>query len=73
MTSLILVGSFAVMGVSDFMPTSQFGLLTSLTIVLALAADLTLLPVVLSWGTASAKQPRPDLGTAKAVDWAQLT
>lgn len=73
MTSLILVGSFAVMGVSDFMPTSQFGLLTSLTIVLAVAADLTLLPVVLSWGTASAKQPRPDLGMAKAVDWAQLT
>lgn len=49
MTSLILVGAFACMGLSDFMPTSQFGLLSSLTIILALVADLTLLPVILSW------------------------
>jgi predicted RND superfamily exporter protein len=49
MTSVILVGAFAGMGLSDFMPTAQFGLLSSLTIVLALVADLTLLPVILSW------------------------
>jgi predicted RND superfamily exporter protein len=49
MTSVILVGSFAAMGFSDFMPTAQFGLLSSLTILLALAADLTLLPIVLTW------------------------
>jgi predicted RND superfamily exporter protein len=49
MTSLILVGAFAGMGLSDFMPTSLFGLLSSLTILLALVTDLTLLPVVLSW------------------------
>ena len=49
MTSFILVGSFAAMGLSDFMPTSQFGLLSSFTVVLALVADLTLLPVVLAW------------------------
>jgi predicted RND superfamily exporter protein len=48
MTSVILVGAFAGMGFSDFMPTSQFGLLSSLTIILALAADLALLPVLLA-------------------------
>ena len=49
LTSVILVGAFSIMGLSDFMPTSQFGLLSSLTIILALVADLTLLPVILSW------------------------
>jgi predicted RND superfamily exporter protein len=46
-TSLILAGSFAVMGLSDFVPTANFGLFTALTILLALAADLTLLPWML--------------------------
>ncbi len=66
MTSLILVGAFACMGFSDFMPTSLFGLLSSLTILLALVADLTLLPVVLSWrrdpailGSRAAGRPTP--------------
>ena len=48
MTTLILVGAFASMGLSDFMPTLQFGLLSSLTIILALVADLALLPVLLA-------------------------
>ena len=49
-TSVILVGAFAVMGLSDFVLTAQFGILASLTIVLALAADLLLVPVLLAWG-----------------------
>jgi predicted RND superfamily exporter protein len=58
MTSIILIGAFASMGLSDFMPTAQFGLLSSLTIMLALVADLTLLPVMLSWRhRASARSP----------------
>ena len=61
MTSIILIGAFASMGLSDFMPTAQFGLLTSLTIMLALVADLTLLPVMLSWRhRASARSPRTE-------------
>ena len=61
MTSIILIGAFASMGLSDFMPTAQFGLLTSLTIMLALVADLTLLPVMLSWRhRASAWSPRTE-------------
>lgn len=68
MTSVILVGSFASMGLSDFMPTSQFGLLSSLTIVLALVADLTLLPVILSWRQrGSARQPSTGRGAVKTM------
>lgn len=49
-TSVILIGSFAVMGASGFIPTAQFGLLSSATIGIALIADLSLLPVLLAWG-----------------------
>lgn len=70
MTSVILVGAFAGMGFSDFMPTSQFGLLSSFTIVLALAADLALLPVILSWrsrATAREARTEPSRVTAEIV------
>ena len=46
-TSVILIGAFLVLGASDFLPTAQFGLLSSLTICLALAASLFLVPVLL--------------------------
>lgn len=49
-TSAILIGAFMVMGLSGFLPTAQFGILSSLTILLALAADLALVPVLLAWG-----------------------
>lgn len=49
-TSAILIGAFLVMGLSGFLPTAQFGLFSSLTILLALAADLALVPVLLAWG-----------------------
>ena len=66
-TSLILIGAFVLMGFSNFMPTSQFGLLTSLTIGLALVADLTLLPVLLSGDRKVARdiQSTPVLSTAQ--------
>lgn len=73
MTSLILVGGFAIMGLSDFMPTSQFGLLSSLTIVLALGADIAVLPVVLSWRRRvrqSIDQPNAVAGAAHEQDTA---
>ncbi len=63
MTSVILVGAFAGMGFSDFMPTSQFGLLSSLTIILALTADLALLPVLLaSPSRVTSRLPGTDAG-----------
>jgi predicted RND superfamily exporter protein len=46
-TSAVLVGAFVSMGLSDFLPTAHFGLFSSLTIALALTADLTLLPVLI--------------------------
>jgi predicted RND superfamily exporter protein len=49
-TSVLLVGAFVVMGLSGFLPTAQFGLLSALVIVLALAIDLTLTPLLLGWG-----------------------
>jgi hypothetical protein len=46
-TSLILAGGFSVMALSDFTPTASFGIFTALTILLALAADMTFLPWML--------------------------
>jgi predicted RND superfamily exporter protein len=47
LTSVILTGSFGCMMVSDFMPTANFGVFTALTILAALAVDLTVLPLAL--------------------------
>lgn len=46
-TSLIIATGFALLGLSDFVPGVLFGLLTGLAIIIALVADLTLLPVLL--------------------------
>lgn len=46
-TSVVLGLGFAVLLLSDFRPTARFGGLTALTVVLALAADLTLLPALI--------------------------
>jgi hypothetical protein len=48
LTSLLLVGGFAVMVLSDFTPTADFGLFTSVTVLLALLTDLLFLPSLLS-------------------------
>lgn len=47
MTSVILVAGFSVLFFSKFVPNGELGLLTSITIVCALAADLILLPALL--------------------------
>jgi predicted RND superfamily exporter protein len=47
-TSVILSVSFGVMTFSDFTPTANFGSFTALTILLALAADLCLVPWALA-------------------------
>jgi len=74
MTSLILVGGFAIMGLSDFMPTSEFGLLSSLTILLALAADVALLPVVLAWRRrVPVRERRADAELSRRPAWGRLT
>jgi len=47
-TTLIIVLGFSVLGLSNFVPTVFFGLLTGLAMTLALVADLTLLPALLA-------------------------
>lgn len=46
-TSTMIVLGFAILALSNFMPTVHFGLLTGLAIIVALAANLTLLPALL--------------------------
>lgn len=46
-TSLILIGGFLTMTLSDFMPSAEFGGLFAITILFALFGDLLLLPVLL--------------------------
>jgi predicted RND superfamily exporter protein len=46
-TTVILAAGFTVLAVSTFQMNSQLGLLTAMTIVIALVADLLLLPAVL--------------------------
>ena len=47
-TSVVLTAGFGVFCFSDFLGTRNFGLLTGLTVMVALAADLLVLPAVLS-------------------------
>ena len=48
-SGLALCAGFAVMLSSSFVGAIYFGLLTMLTIMIALVADLVLLPVLLRW------------------------
>lgn len=47
MTSFLLSTGFLVMVASDFYPTSNFGWLTSLTVLIALACEMLLMPALL--------------------------
>jgi predicted RND superfamily exporter protein len=47
MTSFLLSSGFLVMVASDFYPTANFGWLTSLTVLIALAAEIFLMPTLL--------------------------
>lgn len=47
-TTVILSGSFSVLYFSDFMPTSHFSIVTVSALVIALVADLFMLPALLS-------------------------
>ncbi len=46
-TSMIIIGGFSILMLSNFLPTVNFGLLTALAMILALLANLTLLPALL--------------------------
>jgi len=59
LTSIILVGGFGALAVSDFVPTAHFGIFSSLTIVAALVMDLTVLPLALRLGRSGQPRGRP--------------
>lgn len=46
-TTIVLVAGFAILATSNFVPTADMGLLTAITIAVALAADYLLLPPLL--------------------------
>jgi predicted RND superfamily exporter protein len=48
-TSVIVIAGFSVLALSNFIPSILFGLLTGLAMAMALAANLTLLPLLLKW------------------------
>lgn len=48
-TTLVLITGFMVLALSDFLPTAQMGLLTAITLGMALLADFLLLPPLLIW------------------------
>ena len=48
-TSVIIIAGFSVLALSNFIPSILFGLLTGLAMFMALAANLTLLPLLLRW------------------------
>jgi predicted RND superfamily exporter protein len=49
-TSVIIIAGFSILALSNFIPTILFGLLTGLAMLMALIANLTLLPLLLKWG-----------------------
>ncbi len=52
-TSVIIVAGFSILSLSNFIPTIFFGLLTGFSMLIALVANLTLLPVLLRLTRAS--------------------
>jgi predicted RND superfamily exporter protein len=52
-TSVIIIAGFSILALSNFIPSILFGLLTGLAMLMALIANLTLLPLLLRWGKVS--------------------
>jgi predicted RND superfamily exporter protein len=64
-TALVLALGFATLALSEFRPTARFGELTAVTIVLALAAELLLLPALVH--ALAGLLERPPLATQEAA------
>ena len=47
LTSAVLLGGFGVLALSSFNPNVHFGMISALVVVLALVADLVMLPAAL--------------------------
>jgi len=66
-TSIIIALGFLILALSNFVPTIYFGLLTGFSMLVAMVANLTLLPILLVWfrpmGPCEAHEPVADLQT----------
>ncbi len=51
-TTITITLGFSVLVLSNFVPTAYFGILTGIAMLIALIADLTLLPLLLAWAYA---------------------
>ena len=60
-TTLILSGGFLTLVLSDFMGTWYIGLLISLTLFVAIFAELMLTPIIVTWGYRPPRQKLPEL------------
>ncbi len=70
-TMLIVALGFAMFSLSTFRVTAYMGLLTSLTVVCALAVDFLLLPaILLTFDRREVKYPVPDAALVGAVSGA---
>jgi len=67
-TSFTVVIGFSVLGFSNFIPTVYFGLLTSLAMVLALLANLTVLPGLLVLVYGWNRQPRENAARSESYN-----
>ncbi|QJR82302.1 MMPL family transporter [Alteromonas pelagimontana] len=56
-TTIITIG-FSIFGLSNFLPSVYFGLLTATAMIFALITDLTLLPALLNWLVARPNKPQ---------------
>ena len=57
-TSLILVGGFLTLLFSSFTSTFYMGLLVSVTLLIALALDLMIMPLIILYGLADANKKK---------------
>jgi len=52
-TTVIIIAGFSILALSNFIPSILFGMLTGLSMLMALVANLTLLPLLLRWRNVS--------------------
>ncbi len=65
-TTVILVGGFITLVTSPLLPTASTGALISLTLIVALLIDFTLLPIILYWlDRSSQSSPQKNMQTLK--------
>ncbi len=66
-TSVVIMIGFGALAFSDFMPSVYFGILTAITMLIALAADMVVLPALLKRFSPAQRQSSASPGAAAAA------